>query len=185
MNYTAIIEELGKASLFDLYRLSAAIHNQLEDPARIAAVKRNLRVGQTLRWFDSSENRLHEAKLLRLNRTRAEVQNLADGKYWNVLYATIDLEGRDVAINPHQPRKMDRNSVKVGDNVAFRDRHGQERFGRVLKLNPKTASVQVGTIRWRVGYGLLVPVIDGQAVAATYHLALPGEWVEISAEKDD
>ena len=93
MNYTTIIEELGKASLFDLYRLSSAIHNQLEDPARIAAVKRNLRVGQNLRWFDSSENRLHEAKLLRLNRTRAEVQNLADGKYWNVLYATIDLVG--------------------------------------------------------------------------------------------
>ncbi len=185
MNYTTIIEELGKASLFDLYRLSSAIHNQLEDPARIAAVKRNLRVGQTLRWFDSSENRLHEAKLLRLNRTRAEVQNLADGKYWNVLYATIDLEGRDVAIAPQQPRKMDRNSVKVGDNVAFRDRHGQERFGRVLKLNPKTASVQVGTLRWRVGYGLLAPVIDGQAVAAADHLALPGEWVEISEEEDD
>ncbi len=141
MNYTAIIEELGKASLFDLYRLSAAIQNQLEDPARIAAVKRNLRVGQTLRWFDSSENRLHEAKLLRLNRTRAEVQNL-------------------------------------------RDRQGQERFGRVLKLNPKTALVQVGPLRWRVGYGLLVPVIDGQAVAAADYLALPGEWVEISEEED-
>jgi hypothetical protein len=72
----------------------------------------------------------------------------------------------------------------VGDNVAFRDRQGQERFGRVLKLNHKTALVQVGPRRWRVGYGLLVPVIDGQALAAADNLALPGEWVEISEEEE-
>ncbi len=66
MNYTLILEELGKASLFELYRLNAAIGNQLDDPTRIAAVKRALRVGQTLHWFDTAENRLVEAKLLRI-----------------------------------------------------------------------------------------------------------------------
>jgi len=110
MNYTAILEALGQASLFQLFRLNAAISNQLDDPTRIAAVKRVLRVGQTVRWFDSTENRLV-----------------------------------------------------------------------VVKLNPKSASIQVDAMRWRVGYGLLLPVIDGALGDATY--ALPGQRVAITEEE--
>ncbi len=180
MNYTAILEALGQASLFQLYRLNAAISNQLDDPTRIAAVKRVLRVGQTLRWFDTAENRLVEAKLLQMNRTRAQVQNLADAKRWTIPFYLIDLEGQDVAIAAQKRQSLDRNSLRVGDRVAFKDRHGQERFGQVEKLNPKSASVQVGAMRWRVGYGLLVPVIDGE-LGATME-ALPGQWMEIAEE---
>lgn len=181
MNYTAILEALGQASLFQLFRLNAAISNQLDDPARIAAVKRVLRVGQTVRWFDSAENRLVEAILLRINRTRAEVKNVGDGKPWTIPFYLIELEGQDVAIAPQQRRALDRNSLRVGDRVGFKDRQGQERFGQVVKLNPKSASVQVGAMRWRVGYGLLVSVIDGALGDATG--ALPGQWVAISDDE--
>lgn len=37
------------------------------------------------------------------------------------------------------------------------------------------ALVMVGPLPWRVGYGLWVAVIDGQALAAADNLALPGE----------
>ena len=178
MNYNLILEELGRASLFELYRLNAAIGNQLDDPARIAAVKRALTVGQTLRWFDRDANRLVEAKLLRINRTRAEVQNIADGKPWTIPFYLIDLEGEDVAIAARKRQALDRNSLRVGDGVAFKDRHGQERFGQVVKLNVKSASVQVGAGRWRVGYSLLAPVIDG--VVGSAMDALPGQWTEIA-----
>jgi len=178
MNYSAILEALGQASLFQLFRLTAAISNQLDDPARIAAVKRVLRVGQTVRWFDSAENRLVEAILLRINRTRAEVKNVGDGKPWTIPFYLIELEGQDVAIAPQKRRSLDRNSLRVGDRVGFKDRQGQERFGQVVKLNPKSASVQVGAMRWRVGYGLLVSVIDGALGDATG--ALPGQWVAIT-----
>ncbi|HSO80667.1 MAG TPA: hypothetical protein VLQ88_10915 [Chromatiaceae bacterium] len=178
MNYNFILEELGRASLFELYRLNAAIGNQLDDPARIAAVKRALTVGQTLRWFDRDANRLVEAKLLRINRTRAEIQNIADGKPWTIPFYLIDLEGADVAIAARKRQALDRNSLRVGDGVAFKDRHGQERFGQVVKLNVKSASVQVGAGRWRVGYSLLAPVIDG--VVGSAMDALPGQWTEIA-----
>ena len=178
MNYNLILEELGQASLFELYRLNAAIGNQLDDPTRIAAVKRALTVGQTLRWFDRDANRLVEAKLLRINRTRAEIQNIADGKPWTIPFYLIDLEGEDVAIAARKRQALDRNSLRVGDGVAFKDRHGQERFGQVVKLNVKSASVQVGAGRWRVGYSLLAPVIDG--VVGSAMDALPGQWTEIA-----
>lgn len=182
MNYTEVLDALGRASLFQLYRLSAAISNQLDDPKRIHSVKQALRVGQTVRWFDHVENRLQEAKLLRINRTRAEIENLGDGKRWSIPFHQIDLDGEDVTIGTQKRQAIDRNRLSVGDRVAFKDREGQERFGQVVKLNTKTASVQVGTLRWRVSYGLLAPVIDGAlGDLVADPLALPGDWSEVDA----
>lgn len=178
MNDSTILEALNQASLFELYRLDVAIKHQLEDPARLLAVKQALRPGQTLSWFDSQANRLVEAQLLEVNRTRALVQNSVDGKRWTIPFYLINLDGQDVAIAARRRRGVDRNSLKVGDRVAFRDRQGREQFGQVLKLNPKSASVQVGPTRWRVSYGLMAPVIDGALGADD--LALPGSWTRIS-----
>jgi hypothetical protein len=161
MNYTEVLNALNNASLFDLYRLSAAINNQLVDPTRLAAVKRALVVGQTLRYFDSSRNRLVDATLLRIDRTRASVRNLDDGKPWHIPFFMIDLEGSDVQIAATSQRGLDRNSLKVGDRVAYRSRAGHECYGEVVKLNPKTAGVLVGNQHWRVPYRLLSLVIDG------------------------
>jgi hypothetical protein len=46
--------------------------------------------------------------------------------------------------------------------VAFKDRNGHELFGEVIKLNQKTAGVLVGTTRWKVSYGLLSSIIEGE-----------------------
>lgn len=181
MNYTAILEALGEASLFQLYRLNVAISNQMDDPVRIAAVKRALRVGQTLRWFDAAQTRLVEARLMELKRTRAAVQNLADGERWTIPFYLIDLAGQDVAIAPQSRRVLDRNSLSVGHRVGFRDRQGVERFGQVVKLNQKSASVRVDGMVWRVSYSLLVPVIDG-APGDTLE-ALPGQWIKVDDDE--
>ena len=179
MNYSAILEALNQASLFELARLGAAIHNQLEDPARIRKVKQVLRVGQTVTWFDGSANRLIEAQVLEINRTRALVRNLGDGKRWNIQFYLINVDGKDVEIAAQSQRKLDRNSLRVGDRVAFKDRQGLERFGEVVKLNPKSAAVMVGTARWRVAYGLLMPVIDGD-LGSGDPLALPGDFTRLA-----
>ena len=59
MDFSKIIEELKQASLFDLYRLSVAINQQLENPRR-----RSLRSGKIISYFDDTENRLIEAKVI-------------------------------------------------------------------------------------------------------------------------
>jgi|GEM_PF-284556 len=178
MNYNAILDALNQASLFELHRLNAAIRNQLEDPARIRKVKQVLRVGQTLTWFDEQENRLLEARLLEIRRTRALVQNIGDGKRWNIQFYLINVDNQDIEIAAQDRRKLDRNSLSVGDRVAFKDRHGHERFGEVVKLNPKSAAVMVGTTRWRVAYGLLMPVIDGD-LGSDGSPALQGEYTRL------
>jgi hypothetical protein len=182
MNYAEVLAALDEASLFQLYRLNAAINNQLDDPKRVRAVKQALRVGQTVRWFDSVDNRLQEATLLRINRTRAEIQNLGDGKRWSIPFYQIDLDGADVTIATQKRQPIDRNRLSVGDRVAFKGRDGHERFGEVVKLNTKTASVQVGTVRWRVSYGLMAPVIDGAlGDLVDDPLALPGVWRKVES----
>jgi len=189
MNYTAILEALNQASLFDLYRLNAAIREQLDDPRRTAAVKRALRPGQAVRWFDDQQNRLVAARLEQMNRTRAVVVNVDDRRQWTIPFYLIDLAGVDTDIAPRAERGLDRTSVKVGDRVAFHDRQGQERFGEVVKRNQKTATVvvhqQLGgkTVRsqWRVAYALLSPVIDGERGSA--HDALPGSWTQVDASE--
>jgi len=66
MDYSRIIEELKQASLFDLYRLRVAISHQLENPQCIQEIRSRLKLGQTITFFDGVENRLIEAKVIKL-----------------------------------------------------------------------------------------------------------------------
>lgn len=161
MDYSKILEELNSASLFDLYRLQQAIRRSLEDPVRIRKIKGSLKVGQDIEYFDAEENRLIEASIVELNRTRALVKNRHGGALWNIPFYHINLHHADVSISG-STGKLDRNSLKVGDKVAFKDRKGVERFGEVIKLNQKTAGVLVGATRWKVGYRLLSSIIEGE-----------------------
>ena len=166
MNYSEILRELNKASLFELYRLEQAIRRSLEDPVRIRKIKDSLKVGQDIEYFDAEENRLIEATIIELKRTRALVKNRHDGELWNIPFYHINLDHADVSISG-STGKLDRNSLKVGDKVAFKDRKGNELFGEVIKLNPKTAGVLVGKTRWKVSYRLLSSIIEGKSGSET------------------
>jgi alpha-L-arabinofuranosidase len=165
MNYSEILDELNKASLFELYRLNQAISHSLEDPVRIKNIKDSLKVGQNIEYFHAQENRLIEASITKLNRTRLLVKNRHDGKLWDIPYYHINLDQANIAISG-STGKLDRNRLKVGDKVAFKDRKGNELFGEVVKLNQKTAGVLVGTARWKVGYSLLSLIIEGESGSA-------------------
>jgi hypothetical protein len=166
MNYSKILEELNSASLFDLYRLEQAISRSLEDPVRIRKIKDSLKVGQAIEYFDAEENRLVEASIIELKRTRALVRNRDDEKLWNIPFYHINLEHADVSISG-STGKLDRNSLKVGDKVAFKNRKGNELFGEVIKLNQKTVGVLVGTAQWKVSYSLLSLIIEGEPGSET------------------
>ena len=166
MNYSKILDELRSASLFELYRLEQAIRHSLEDPVRIRSIKDLLKVGQDIEYFDVEENRLIEASIIELKRTRVLIKNRHDGELWNIPFYHINLDHADIAISS-STGKLDRNSLKVGDKVAFKDKKGNERFGEVIKLNQKTAGVLVGSARWKVGYGLLSLIIEGELGSET------------------
>ena len=56
MNYTDLLDQLRRASLFDLYRLSVAIRHVLENPQHVMRIKQKLRVGMELSFFDPVQN---------------------------------------------------------------------------------------------------------------------------------
>ena len=163
MDYTAVIEELRAASLFDLFRLRAAITLQLEDPERVEQVRARLRPGMAVSYFDEAQNRLVEATVRELRRTRLLVENRQDQKLWLIPIGAVNLDGVDAdirAVAAQQPG-LDRSRLKVGDAVGFRDRQNQDRYGQVLALNQKTATILTGNNqRWRVAYQFLFPVIE-------------------------
>ncbi|HFQ81498.1 MAG TPA: hypothetical protein ENK33_09030, partial [Desulfobacterales bacterium] len=92
MDFSRIIEELKKASSFDLYRLKAAINQQLGNPDRLSEIKRSLRPGQNISYFDETENRLIEANVIKIMRTRLLVQNVEDQRRWEIPLYYVNLD---------------------------------------------------------------------------------------------
>jgi hypothetical protein len=161
MNFNQIISELQQASLFDLYRLHAAIGKRLDDPSRLQALKRQLKPGMDITYFHVQENRLIAARILEIRKTRVTVKERDTGKRWTIPLYTINLQSTDTDISP-QRGQVDRLSLKIGDSVGFKCRDGQEIFGTVVKLNPKRAKVKTRYDIWAVPYSLLFRVIDGE-----------------------
>ncbi len=163
MDYTFIISELRAASLFDLFRLRAAISQQLEAPERIGQVRARLRPGMPISYFDEAQNRLIAATVQELHRTRLLVENKEDQQRWSIPFGAVNLEGveTDIRGGATEQQMLDRTQLKVGERVGFRDRQNQGRYGRVLALNQKTATIITrDQQRWRVAYQFLFPIID-------------------------
>jgi hypothetical protein len=159
-----IVEELQRASLFDLYRLRVTIEHMLDDPRRIEAIKRRLRPGQAVTYFDHTENRSIEAIIIKVKRTRLLVENKHNRERWDIPFYWVNLEEveTDIGVSSGQIG-LDKSQVKIGDKVGFLNKQNEELYGEVIKLNRKTAGILVeGYQRWRVAYSLLFPVIDGE-----------------------
>ncbi len=162
MDYTAIINELRAASLFDLFRLRAALTMQLEDPGRIEQVRARLRPGMPITYFDEVQNRLVSASVIELRRTRLLIENQHDKERWSIPFGAVNIEEVETDLRTAAaPQGLERGRLKIGDAVGFRDRQNQDRYGQVLALNPKTVTILTrDQQRWRVAYQFLFPVID-------------------------
>ena len=164
MDYSKIMAELEGASLFDMYRLSVAINKELDDPNRIEQIKRMINKGDVITYFESSQNRLVQAKVLGIKRTRVHVEDLHDMKKWTIPFHMINIEDVSTDItHPTKPKGMNRNELKIGDFVGFRSKHNKNVRGQVIRLNSKTVSLFVEPDeKWRVSYSMLYPIVDGE-----------------------
>jgi hypothetical protein len=163
MDISTIYEALEDASLFELYRLQTAIGLRLDDPQKISDIKRRLRPGQKVTYFSGDENRLIEAEVIEIRRTRLSVRDLHNGKKWNLPFYYINIDDIETELRATSPKEgIPKSHLKIGDQVGFRDHENNRVVGQVIRLNQKTASILVsGTGKWRVAYALLYPVIDG------------------------
>lgn len=170
MDYSQLIEALDKATSFDLFRLKSAIGLLLDDPQRIEAIKRSLRVGDEIDYFDSDTNRLIAVRVDGLNRKNASVREVESGKPWSMPYYMLNVQNVDIRIHrshggspgeTHSRTGLDRTEVAVGDTVGFVSREGHDVYGTVIRLNQKTVTLDCEGKKWRVAYSYLCPVIDG------------------------
>ena len=166
MDYSRVFDDLSSASLFDLFRLSMAIEQQLDKPERIAQVRVRLRPGMEITFFDGERNHLVKATIIKLNRTRLDVHNHLDHRTWSIRYCMVNLENveTDIQINA-KSKGVERSQLKVGDLVGFVDKQNQEKYGYITGLNQKTVSILVNDREhWRVAYSFLFPIIEGAIV---------------------
>lgn len=161
---TEILEKLEQASPFELWRLTQTIDAMLKDPVRVHDVRSRLRVNQGVVYFDTRENKEIQATIVEIHRTNVLVKNCDDGKLWHIPFYMLKIErgdkDRDTPL-----QKIDRSTLKVGDQVGFLNRSSQIICGKVTKLNPKAAEVTLPTgEHWRVHYHALFPILEGECM---------------------
>jgi hypothetical protein len=164
MDYSKFMNELNDASLFDLYRLRVAISKELENAKRINEVKKRIQKGDVISYFEENENRLIQAEVIELRRTRVLVKNKHDMKQWIVPFYMINIEELSTDIRySTKTMGMNKNEIRKGDLVGFRNKNNKNVSGKVIRLNPKTVTVFVEPNQeWRVPYSMLCPIIDGE-----------------------
>jgi hypothetical protein len=160
LDFSVIINQLNQASGFELHRLQCAIHHLLEQSHWIHSIREQLSVGDRIEYFDPKANTLYQARIVEFKQKKVLVQNILDNALWVIPYVWINVEGRDVRIRESTIKGLGRNELAVGDYVGFRDKENRERSGKILRLNPKTASIIVGDQQWKVSYSLLHRVMD-------------------------
>ena len=164
MDYSNIIDDLQHATLFDLHRIQIAINHKLENPQRIAEIRKRLKPGQVIQYFDSTGNRLIEATVKELKRTQLLVKDTHDQKLWNIPFFWVNLDEVNTDINSSKSMGLDKSQLKVGDIVGFPDRQNNDCHGEIIRLNQKTATIKTNLdMEWLVGYHWLYRVIDGEA----------------------
>lgn len=163
MDYTHLLNELNKATTFDLFRLHAAISKELDNPKRIAAIKRKLRIGDEVSCFYPVENRLVLAKIAEFNPKTVVVSSLENGRHYKIPYCMLNVEHVDVSIQePVNTKRLSPNTIKVGDLLGF-DKEGENIEGRVKRINQKTVTLETPSGQsWRVSYLHLYRVHPGQ-----------------------
>lgn len=161
MDYTHLLNELNKATSFDLYRLHVAIGNELENPKRILSIKQKLRIGMELSYFYHVENRLVKAKLLEMRQKNVVVLDHEKNKRFVIPYYMLNVDGLDVDIyEAKSTETLTANMLKVGDCVGF-NKDAESIVGIIRRINHKTVTLETNSgHQWRVAYSFLYRIYD-------------------------
>lgn len=182
MDFTTVMQLLKNASPYDLFRIKAAINNEIEKPEHIKTIRLCFAVGDQIAYFDEQSNSLVSAVVIDKMVKNVRVRNVHDQKFWILPYYMLNIEKKESDIHLNHKEKPTKNNFKIGDCVGFNN-DGKQCIGTITKLNHKTASlIMRDNKRWRVGYSLLFKVLDGESVdqASRMSIACTGNLIEHS-----
>lgn len=181
MNITEILEEIEKLPLCDMSRIEAHLSRIIDDEERLKPIKASLSIGQDISIFDPYDNVKVQGKLVSVLKTNVRILREDDGKIWKYPICWINLNNTDSINFPIEAisRNLSRNNLSVGEMVSFRN-NNEDQYGKVIKLNPKTAKIRLNNgDLWNVAYPLLTRIIDGDQPKQTVNL-LQGDVIDIS-----
>ena len=166
MQDKALIDALNHASSLELYQLAALVERLMTDPRRIVAIRKDLHLGQTVRFYEARSDRWLQGRIIDMRDTSLTLQGTEYRGEWKLPYAAIEppVPGGKAPAAPTPPPpsapRPTRADFKRGDKVSFADRHLQSHVGVITRCNPKTASVDSDGGTWSVPYGALRHVLD-------------------------
>lgn len=161
-----LIDALNRASSLELFQLSTIIERMLADPRRIIAIRANMHLGQTVRFLDWRDGQMRSGKVVALKDTQLTLHEEGTRREWKLPYAAIEPPAPTAVQTPLQPTapsppRPSRNDFRCGEKVAFEDRYLQTQVGTIVRINQRTATVDIGDgTSWRVGFALLRHVVD-------------------------
>ena len=169
-----LIEDLPMASSAELYRLSWVIEQLLADPRRIVQARSALHPGQQVHCLDWDDGKVRVARVVAMKDRRVTLLDEASRSHFTLPYAAIqttppsgtepDTTGPAAAPSPARPTPppeiASRADFRVGHRVSFTDQNLQHRVGQIVRINQRTATLNCDGQTWRVGFGLLRPLVD-------------------------
>ena len=100
--------------------------------------KSSIKNWSTISYFDPQANSLVDAVILKIQITRCLVRNIKDQKSWNLPFYYLNLDNVDADIKPAKNAVgIPKNTLKMGARVGFKDKHNNDLFGEVIRLNQK------------------------------------------------
>lgn len=161
-----LVDALSRASSLELFQLSTIIERMLADPRRIVAVRRNMHLGQTVRFLDYRDGQMRSGKVVAMKDTQLMLHEDGTRREWKLPYAAIEPPA-PTAVQPQPqpatpvPPKPARNDFRFGEKVSFEDKYLNTVVGTIVRINQRTATIDTGDgTNWRVGFGLLRHVLD-------------------------
>ena len=166
-----LIEDLPMASSAELYQLSWVIEQLLADPRRIVQARAELHTGQQVQYLHWDDGKMRAARVVAMKDRRVTVLDEASRIHFTLPYAAIvttppsgsdnDRADAPVPVKPKPPPEIAcRADFRVGNRVSFTDQHLQHRVGLIVRINQRTATLDCDGQTWRVGFGLLRPLVD-------------------------
>lgn len=170
MQDAVLIEAMNRATSLELYQLSALLDRLMTDPRRIVAIRKDLHLGQVVRFYDARRDTMRSGRITEMRDAHLTVTSTEVNAAWKLPYVAIEaaieppLHGAaaaEPAAPPSPaPARPNRADFNRGEKVSFTDRHLQTHVGTITRCNPKTASVDASGASWSVPYGALRHVLD-------------------------
>lgn len=168
MQDATLIDALNHATSLELYQLGALVERLISDPRRIVAIRKDLHLGQVVRFYDARLDKMGEGRIIEMRDAQVTLDGTQYRVQWKLPYAAIEPPMPGAATQTSAPPppappaapKPTRADFVRGDKVSFTDRHLQTHVGVITRCNPKTASVDSDGEAWGVPYAGLRRVLD-------------------------